>query len=71
MQEIEFYCKKCRKSMKISYTLTGDKRVHQYLLELQFAVTHISVQELLYLRNTQKGKLWSRQMLFIISYHRM
>ena len=25
MQEIEFYCKKCRKSMKISYALTGDK----------------------------------------------
>ena len=25
MQEIEFYCKKCRKSMKMSYTLTGDK----------------------------------------------
>ena len=25
MQEIEFYCKKCRKSMKMSYELTGDK----------------------------------------------
>ena len=25
MQEIEFYCKKCRKSMKMSYALTGDK----------------------------------------------
>ena len=25
MQEIEFYCKKCRKSMKMSCTLTGDK----------------------------------------------
>ena len=24
MQEIEFYCKKCRKSMKITYALTGD-----------------------------------------------
>ena len=25
MQEIEFYCKKCRKTMKMSYELTGDK----------------------------------------------
>ena len=25
MQEVEFYCKKCRKSMKMSYTLTVDK----------------------------------------------
>ena len=25
MQEVEFYCKKCRKSMKMAYTLTGDK----------------------------------------------
>ena len=25
MQEINFYCKKCRKSMKMSYTLTGDE----------------------------------------------
>ena len=25
MQEIEFYCKKCRKTMKMSYALTGDK----------------------------------------------
>ena len=24
MQEVEFYCKKCRKSMKMAYTLTGD-----------------------------------------------
>ena len=24
MQEIEFFCKKCRKTMKMSYTLTGD-----------------------------------------------
>lgn len=24
MQEIEFYCRKCRKSMKMSYALTGD-----------------------------------------------
>ena len=24
MQEIEFYCKKCRKSMKMAYTLSGD-----------------------------------------------
>ena len=23
MREIEFYCKRCRKSMKISYELTG------------------------------------------------
>ena len=23
MQEIEFYCKKCKKSMKMAYTLTG------------------------------------------------
>ena len=25
MQAIDFYCKKCRKSMRISYALTGDK----------------------------------------------
>ena len=25
MQEVEFYCKKCRKSMKMAYTLIGDK----------------------------------------------
>lgn len=25
MQEIEFYCRKCRKTMKMSYALTGDK----------------------------------------------
>ncbi len=25
MQAIEFYCKKCRKSMRISYALTGDR----------------------------------------------
>lgn len=25
MQEVEFYCKKCRKTMKMAYTLTGDK----------------------------------------------
>ena len=25
MQEIEFYCKKCRKTMKMSYALIGDK----------------------------------------------
>lgn len=25
MQEIEFYCKICKKSMKMSYILTGDK----------------------------------------------
>jgi len=24
MQEIEFYCKKCKKSMKMAYTLAGD-----------------------------------------------
>ena len=24
MREIEFYCKKCKKSMKISYTPTGN-----------------------------------------------
>lgn len=24
MQEIEFYCKVCKKSMKMYYTLTGD-----------------------------------------------
>ena len=24
MQAIDFYCKKCRKSMRISYALTGD-----------------------------------------------
>ncbi|SFK53054.1 hypothetical protein SAMN05216390_101481 [Lachnospiraceae bacterium KH1T2] len=24
MQEIEFYCKKCKKSMKMAYALTGD-----------------------------------------------
>lgn len=25
MQAIDFYCKKCRKSMRISYALTGDR----------------------------------------------
>ena len=24
MLDIDFYCKKCRKSMRISYTITGD-----------------------------------------------
>lgn len=24
MQEIEFYCKKCKKSMHMTYTLSGD-----------------------------------------------
>ena len=27
MQEVEFYCKKCKKSMKMAYILTGDKDV--------------------------------------------
>ena len=25
MQAIDFYCKKCRKSMRIAYALTGDR----------------------------------------------
>ena len=25
MQAIDFFCKKCRKSMRISYALTGDR----------------------------------------------
>lgn len=24
MKQVDFYCKKCRKSLKISYVLTGD-----------------------------------------------
>ena len=27
MQQIDFYCKKCRKSMKMSYELTGNENV--------------------------------------------
>ena len=27
MQAIDFYCKKCKKSMRISYALTGDDNV--------------------------------------------
>lgn len=27
MQEIEFYCKKCKKSMKMSYMTTGNHEV--------------------------------------------
>ena len=26
MQAIDFYCRKCRKSMRISYTLTGNRK---------------------------------------------
>lgn len=25
MQQIDFYCKKCKKSMKMSYMVSGDK----------------------------------------------
>lgn len=27
MQEIDFYCKKCRKSMKMTYVMTGNDEV--------------------------------------------
>ena len=59
MQVIEFYCKKCRKSMKMSYTLTGDKDAP--------AMNGISIRchihkctRVLTLKNFTEGKIMQR-----------
>jgi hypothetical protein len=50
MQEIQFYCRRCKKSLRISYFLTGDDNA-PVLPSVQIICNQKTCRRVMYLKN--------------------
>ncbi len=57
--DIDFYCRKCRKSMKMSYTTTGDEKALVMNGVLFRCHTHKCIRAVM-LKNYTEGKIIMR-----------
>ena len=56
MQEIQFYCRRCKKSLRISYILTGDDNA-PILPNVQIICNQKTCRRVMYLKNYTEKQL--------------